>query len=624
MRRHRRMIPKRLHVNLRNVMFSYLTTKRRLPLTMAAFLVGSVANAAEQQPIAVRLEHMGDGYQLTREGKPYLIRGAGGDGSLALLASSGGNSIRTWGAGHLDAKLDEAHRLGLTVAVGIWLGHERHGFDYNNADQVAAQLDEVRQAIERYKNHPAVLLWGLGNEMEGYGRGDNAAIWSAVNNVAALAKQLDPNHPTMTVIAEVGGDRVKNINRLCPNIDIIGINSYGGVASLAARYAEAGGTKPYIITEFGPPGVWESKKNAWGVTPEPRSTEKAVYYRKAYERAVLAQPGRCLGSYAFTWGSKQEATATWFGMLLADGSKLAAVDTMTELWSGKPPANRCPVIEELVLDGPDQIEPRTTVRAKLRASDPEGDALKVRWLLSGEAEALGAGGDAEPSPETFPDAITVAGNDHAAVKMPSDPGGYRLFAYVYDGHGGAAVGNLPLLVKGKVVAKPARKAELPLVIYDEAGRDDAPFVPAGWMGDTRQIALAENCSTEPHTGKTCIRAEFQAAEGWGGVVWQQPGNNWGDKRGGWNLAGAKRLSFWARGERGDEVVSFQFGLVGPDQRYPDTAKGEMKNLRLTTEWKEYAIDVSGGDLSRIVTGFAWVVAGQARPITFFLDDIRYE
>lgn len=582
------------------------------------------ASGADREPVPVRLERTANGYHLLRDGKPYFIRGAGGDGSLALLAKSGGNSLRTWGAENLEKKLDEAHRLGLTVAAGIWLGHERHGFDYNNADQVAAQREQVRQTVERYKNHPAVLLWALGNEMEGYERGDNAAIWSAINNLATLVQQLDPNHPTMTVIAEVGGNRVKNIHRLCPNIDIVGINSYGGVASLGKRYAEAGGMKPYIVTEFGPPGVWESQKNAWGVVPELTSTQKAAYYRKAYEGAVASQPGKCLGSYAFIWGHKQEATATWFGMLLADGSKLAAVDTMTELWSGKPPANRCPAIHALKLEGPEQAEPHSTIRASLHASDPEGDRLSVRWVLSAEAEVLGTGGDAEHAPETFRENITAADNEHAEVKLPDSPGGYRLFAYVYDGQGGAAVGNLPLLIKGERAPKPARKAELPLVIYDEAGREQPPFAPTGWMGETKQIDLTEDCTTQPHNGRTCLRAEFKAAEGWGGVVWQHPGNNWGDKPGGWDLRGAKRLTFWARGERGDEVVGFQFGLLAADKRYHDSGKGEIPKARLTTDWQQFAIDVSQCDLSRIMTGFAWVVSGQGKPVVFYLDDVRYE
>lgn len=594
-----------------------------LTLCMTASCI-AMASAAERGAIPVRLEKTDEGYRLLRDGKPYFIKGVGGDGSLELLAKCGGNSVRTWGADNLDAKLDEAHRLGLTVAVGIWLGHERHGFDYNNADQVAAQFESVRKVIERYKNHPAVLLWGLGNEMEGYERGDNAAIWSAVNSVAGLAKQLDPNHPTMTVIAEIGGDRVKNIHRLCPNVDIVGINSYGGVASLPKRYAEAGGTKPLTVTEFGPPGVWESAKNDWGVCPELTSTEKAGFYRRAYEQAVAGQPGKCLGSFAFTWGFKQEATATWFGMLLPDGSKLAAVDALSELWTGKPPANRCPAIGKLALDGPDQLDPGAKVRAVLAAADPDGDKLQVRWLLAREAEQLGTGGDAEPTPETFAGAIVSADEKHVELKMPDDPGGYRLFVYIRDGQGGAAVGNLPLLVKGQVKPRPAPKAPLPLVIYDEAGRDKPPYVPTGWMGETKQIALAEDCTDRPHSGSYCMRAQYKSPAGWGGVVWQQPGNNWGDEPGGWDLAGAKRLTFWARGERGDEMVSFEFGLIGADKRYHDSGKGKLDKVRLTSDWKQYTIDLAGADLSQIVTGFVWIVGGQGQPITFYLDDVRYE
>ena len=77
-----------------------------------------------------------------------------------------------------------------------------------------------------------------------------------------MVHQLDPNHPTMTVVAEIGGNKVRNIHKYCPDIDMIGINSYGGGPSLAERYREAGGSKPFVVTEFGPPGAWETGRNA--------------------------------------------------------------------------------------------------------------------------------------------------------------------------------------------------------------------------------------------------------------------------------------------------------------------------------------------------------------------------
>ena len=415
-------------------------------------LAASSAGAAAQ-PVPVQLRHVnGDTktWQLVRGGEPYFVRGAGGRDSLKLLVDCGGNSIRTWGVDNLDATLDESHRLGLSVTVGIWLGHERHGFKYDDPKQVAEQHDRARAAIEKYKNHPAVLMWGIGNEMEGFGDGGNERIWSAVEAIAKTAKQLDPNHPRMTVIAEIGGKRVESIHKLCPSIDVIGINSYGGGASVAKRYREAGGTKPFVLTEFGPNGFWEGGKTAWGAPIEPTASAKAASYRKTYEQSIAAERDKlCLGGYAFLWGHKQEATPTWFGMLLSDGSRTEAVDVMRELWSGKPPPNRCPRIGSLKLAGEDQLAPGSRATATLDASDPERDVLKVTWELREEPAEPTAGGDAQKTPPTHPAAIVRGDARGAELRLPDKPGAYRLFAFVHDGQGGAAVANVPILVKAQ-------------------------------------------------------------------------------------------------------------------------------------------------------------------------------
>ena len=154
------------------------------------------------------------GFQLIRNGHRYFVNGAGGDGSRETLARSGGNSVRIWHTGRLQAELDEAERLGLTVTVGFWMAHERQGFDYDDPKQVVAQAIEVRASVEKFKHHPSVLIWALGNEMEG--NGENAAGWLAVNRLAGSIKKLDPNHPTMTVVADIRGDKVKQFHRLCP------------------------------------------------------------------------------------------------------------------------------------------------------------------------------------------------------------------------------------------------------------------------------------------------------------------------------------------------------------------------------------------------------------------------
>ena len=591
-------------------------------MVWAALALGWCAHAAfglAEPTVSVQVK---DGrFNLMRNGARYVVRGVGGDGSLALLAESGGNSVRTWSADKLGEVLDQCERRGLTVTACLWLGHERHGFNYGDVGQVAKQMEAARETILKYRDHPALLIWCFGNEMEG--DGNNAAIWGAVNNLASMAKRLDANHPTMTIISEVGGRKVANLHSLCPDIDIVGINSYAGAASLAERYVAAGGTKPFIVTEFGPPGTWEVAKSPWGVPVEPSSTEKAGWYRKAWEKTA-AGSSLCLGAYAFLWGNKQETTATWFGMLLPDGTRLACVDTMRELWTGKPPANRCPEIAALKVVGEAQGDPKATIKVSLQAADPDGDPISVRWVLQAEATETGWGGDTESAPPTYSDATVRSDANGCEVRLPDEPGGMRLFAYVTDGKGGGATANLPLLVKGVPRKRPARKADLPLVIYDEAGRVGAPYAASGWMGNAGAVKLDEACTDRPATGKTCIRCEYTASGDWAGVIWQDPPGDWGDRPGGWNVQGARRITWKARGARGGEIVTFHFGLINPDKPYADSVRRKIENVALKADWQTYTLELPGDDLSRIKSGFGWTVAGQGKPVAFFLDDIRIE
>lgn len=588
-------------------------------IVCVVLLVSAYPTTALSQAKVV-LESRDGKHRLLRNGQPYFIKGAGGTSHLAELAAAGGNSIRTWGTDNLGAILDAAHRHNLTVCVGFWLGHERHGFDYQDEASVTKQLNACKQIVREFKDHPAVLLWAIGNEMEG--DGSNPAIWYAIDHIARECKRLDPNRPTMTVIAELGERKVQNIERFCPHIDIIGVNSYGGMATLAERYRAAGGSKPYIVTEFGPLGPWEVARTDWGAPIEPISTVKGEMYANAYHRAIATQTDRCLGSYAFLWGHKQETTATWFGMLLPNGWRLAPVDALTEAWTGMPPNNRAPRIESLTVDRTSGLKPAETIRAKVVASDPEDDPLTIRWVLRSDSGTIGVGGDAQSAEASFPDAVSGQGPE-AVVTIPAGGGGYRLFVYVADDQGGAAVANVPLHVDAPTVPLAAPQAALPLVVY---GPDSthSPYVPSGHMGNITAIRMTLDSTDQPHSGKHCLRIDYQAADQWAGVLWQSPPNDWeGTQPGGLNLTGAKELEFWARGASGGEIVDFMFGVLDGNQPYRDTAKGELKAVRLTTQWQRLSIPLDGLDLSRIKTGFGWSLAGQGKPVTFYLDNIRY-
>lgn len=577
----------------------------------------------------VRVEGANGDWKLTRAGKPYTVKGVGGDGSWELLAKMGGNSVRTWGHEKLGEQLDRAQKLGLTITAGIWLGQVRQGFDWSDATSLIKQREIIRSAVQKHKDHPALLMWALGNEMEDP-VGANGAVWSEINNLARMVKALDPAHPTMTVVAELGGDKVRNFHALCPDVDILGINSYAGGQSVAERYAKLGGTKPYVLTEFGPPGIWEVQKDDIGAFRELSSTEKVDWYRKAYRSSVLENPRVCLGSYAFMWGQKQEVTATWFSILLADGTRLGATDALAELWSGKPVPNRCPSIESLDLVSGEKkalFKPGSTVRFALKASDPDRDALKVVWELFADEEQYRSGGDAEASAKTHAAAVMKSDATSAEIQLPAQGGLYRVFATVRDGNGGGAVANYPLRVDAPDLVAKGNPAKLPLIVYAEADGAET-YIASGWMGNAKALKLDPACKIRPKTGATCLRCEFGAATGWGAVAWQNPAQDWGDQRGGFDLTGAKRLVFDARGENGGEEVSFGFGTIGKEKRYFDTAKRSLGNVTLGRDWQQFEIKLddikSPEDLSRIKTGFLFSTASNGNPVVFYLDNVRWE
>jgi hypothetical protein len=167
-------------------------------------------------------------------------------------------------------------------------------------------------------------------------------------------------------------------------------------------------------------------------------------------------------------------------------------------------------------------------------------------------------------------------------------------------------------------AAPAAK----LVVYAD-GMASSPFAPAGWMGNQVAIKLDDKCKLNPHEGDTCIKLQYLAADKWGGIIWQDPPNDWGDKPGGYNLTGATKLTFWARGEAGGEKVKFVFGVIKSEKPHFDTASGELEVV-LTKEWTQYSFDLTGKNLERIKTGFGWSLSGQGKPVTFYVDDVKYE
>lgn len=420
------------------------------------------AVASPDQPATVTLRPNANGdWRFFVNDREFPVYGAGGaeaPGLLEQLKEAGGNCVRTWGIETLEKPvtggrrfIDRAHELGIMVIPGLWVQHERHGFDYADPAFITQQRTQLLAHVRTYRHHPAVLAWGLGNEMEGPANPTGSVVvLQEVEALAKLIKQEDPHHPIMTVIAFTGGGKVANLRQHCPSIDILGLNTYGAAAGAGSAIKAAGWTKPFAITEFGVSGFWEVGKTDWGAPYEPTSQEKGRSFYAAHRLVFELNDGKelCVGTFAFLWGWKQEKTATWFGMFLPTLEKLAPVDAMAKVWTGHWPTNRCPILNALTSPAAARrIHPGEEYTAEVDAVDPNGDPLTFEWLVKAESTAQSVGGEEEYVPRAFPELITGEAQARTRFRAPDQPGNYRLFVTVRDQRGGAATANFPFRVE---------------------------------------------------------------------------------------------------------------------------------------------------------------------------------
>jgi hypothetical protein len=166
-------------------------------------------------------------------------------------------------------------------------------------------------------------------------------------------------------------------------------------------------------------------------------------------------------------------------------------------------------------------------------------------------------------------------------------------------------------------------------IYTDKASPGNHYVPSGWMGDFGDIKVNDRWMENAYSGTTSIRIEYlprrSQGAGWMGIYWQNPANNWGSKKAGFDLTGAKKLSFWVRGEKGGEIIS-EFKMGGITGEFSDSDSAGIGPAMLTKDWKQYNIDLTGKDLSHIIGGFCLSANAEDNPDGFvvYLDDIKYE
>ena len=391
-----------------------------------------------------------NGFQLTKNGEPYYIKGAGAKSNFKKVVESGGNSIRIWSTNKSEL-LDSAYKYNLSVCLGIWVAQERNGFNYNDEYNVRSQIELIKKEILRLKDHPSVILWGIGNEVDL--QYSNFKVWETIEEIAKFIKKVDPNHPTMTVIAGLDPSKVFMIKKHCPSVDILGINVYGAIENAPLNIRRYGWEKPYVITEWGVNGPFEAKTNSWGAKIEPTNGFKANQRLRRYKNIIESDKSLCLGSYCFLWGQKQESTSTWHGMYLSNGHPTEAIDVMQYCWSGNWPKQKAPSIMQIKLNGDNWkknhiFSTGEEVSLEYVFNRNNNDSLIFDYQLYPETFSNKGGGDFQESPDEIPIEIICKSENKISFKVPSRKGYYRIFVFLKNKFNQSSVANIPFQVEG--------------------------------------------------------------------------------------------------------------------------------------------------------------------------------
>ncbi len=378
--------------------------------------------------------------------------------SFKALAAAGGNSFRTWSTDRGSEDLEAAKRHNLMVAMGISMKKELHGFDYTDSIEVNEQFERIQKEILKYKDHPNLLCWVVGNELnlkvdeDGNLDQVNPKAYEALDRIVKFIHKVDPYHPVTTTFAGLKKEHVQAALDKSPHLDFLSYQVYNDLENINAMEEKNGINMPYIITEYGPKGHWEMPKTSWNREIEENSTQKAEGLKERIEKGLISDPtGRNMGGYAFFWGQKQERTPTWYGMFNKDGRATAVVDELTYYWKGSYPNDRAPQIKSMTLDAKSStssihLKPGGIYTAEVEAFSHDNDSLTFEWKLMKEVIDRSKGGAKEQEPEYVDLEIINDNNEEIKFRTPSEEGEFRLFCYIYD-EKKVANANIPFMNK---------------------------------------------------------------------------------------------------------------------------------------------------------------------------------
>ena len=596
------------------------------------FLICAFSYYTHAQTTIIKIDSI---WSLHVDGKPFDVKGVAFghqndvenyDAYFKDLQSLGVNTIRLWATDENTGKLlDAAHNYNIKIMMGIWMRHGRPGmedddsFNYlKDTKGMEVMYTNAIEIVQKYKDHPAVLTWGIGNEvyLNMATDAEKEAYSKVLERICSAIKKIDKNHPITSVEAWTFG--LDWWQKYVPSIDIYGLNCYGAGANLLAdELKKRNIDKPYMITEFNITGEWDIKNKKNGVTIEPSDQEKYTAVVTGYHDWIKSKPN-CLGVYIFHYSSGTDFMAPWL-FSHYNGLYRPTYWAIREAYTGKKPSNYIPEIKTFQLSE-ETLKSDTWIPVILDVSDKENEQLTISFHYN---QRTGSRKRRDQISKLNSKGSLAEGFE---IQIPKEHGNVKVYVNVQDTFKNVGIASTGITVEDETAKNKnylVPKAKLPFYVYKDG--NDLPYMPTAYMGNHEAITVDTKHTEDVYSGTSAIKISYSAEGNWYGLAFVDPKNDWGTILGGYEIEGAKKFSFWAKSDKENVVATIGFGLIDKDKPFPDTAK-KSKEIKLTTKWKKYTFNVKRLDLSCIRSGLVLFSSGNPyrMPQNIYIDEVVFE
>jgi len=171
----------------------------------------------------------------------------------------------------LDRIVDFCEENDMTVIIGYWVQEEDFKLGLEcNWDDLAVAKDTLKRVVERYSSSPAVLAWGIGNEVNGFWNHEwftwGVNINDYLNSLYSYVRSIDNDNKPIMYARYIGENT--DFNNL--DADIIAPNAYIFSAQELIDLGEFNIPPPqgkaYLVGEFG--HIIEHAEDHWNLAKQ--------------------------------------------------------------------------------------------------------------------------------------------------------------------------------------------------------------------------------------------------------------------------------------------------------------------------------------------------------------------